>query len=92
MDLVGTIGQTEDTSPGEEMGQRSRARETHGTMSLRDRREREGGRERGMVKLLVLTILQKPSDTPASLYPRPSEQLVGPPLLSWLSPSSPPVL
>ena len=86
MDLVGTIGQTEDTSPGEEMGQRSRARETHGTMSLRDRRER------GMVKLLVLTILQKPSDTPASLYPRPSEQLVGPPLLSWLSPSSPPVL
>ena len=41
MDLVGTIGQTEDTSPGEEMGQRSGARETHGTMSLRDRRERE---------------------------------------------------
>ena len=39
MDLVRTIGQTEDASPGEEMGQRSRARETHGTMSLRDRRE-----------------------------------------------------
>ena len=47
MNLVGTIGQTEDTSPGEEMGQRSGARETHGTMSLRDRSEREGGKKGG---------------------------------------------
>ena len=43
MDLVGTIGQTEDTSPGEEMREGGGARETHGTMSLRWREG--GGRE-----------------------------------------------
>ena len=36
MDLVGTIGQTEDTSPREEMGQRSRARETHGNTVVKN--------------------------------------------------------
>ena len=92
VDLVGTIGQTEDTSPGEEMREGGGARETHGTMSLRWReREREGGGEGGRERCSKPHDPSNLSNSPASLYPRPSEQLVGPPPLSWQSPSSPPV-
>ena len=47
VNLIRSIRKTEDTSPREEMGERSGTRETHGTMSLREReRERERVRVR----------------------------------------------
>ena len=46
MDLIWTVGKTEDTTPREEMGKRGVRRETHGPVSLWVKRE-GGGRERG---------------------------------------------
>ena len=45
MDLIWTVGKTEDTTPREEMGKRGVRRETHGPVSLWVKRE--GGGDKG---------------------------------------------